>query len=70
MVSPEADMGALDASFSSTKKRLLVLLKREGPTSLEELASAVKVSKMATLKHMNAFESKGLPTYVILELKR
>ena len=60
MVSPEADMGALDASFSSTKKRLLVLLKREGPTSLEELASAVKVSKMATLKHMNAFESKGL----------
>lgn len=60
MVAPEAELGALDASFSSTKKRLLVLLKREGPTSLEDLASAVRVSKMAALKHMNAFESKGL----------
>jgi len=60
MAGREAELGALDASFSSTKKRLLVLLKREGPTSLEDLASAVRVSKMAALKHMNAFESKGL----------
>ena len=60
MIAREADMGALDASFSSTKKRLLLLLKREGATSLEDLASALRISKMAALKHMNAFETKGL----------
>jgi predicted ArsR family transcriptional regulator len=60
MIAREAETGALDASFSSTKKRLLLLMKREGPTSLEDLASAVRVSKMAALKHMNAFEAKGL----------
>jgi len=60
LIAREADLGSLDAAFSSTKKRLLLLLKREGPTSLEDLASALHVSKMAALKHMNAFESKGL----------
>jgi len=60
MIPREVQAGALDASFSSTKKRLLLLLKREGPTSLEDLASALRISKMAALKHMNAFETKGL----------
>src|SRR2546428_7947406 len=60
MIAREADMGALDVSFSSTKNRLLLLLKREGPTSVEDLASALRISKLAALKHMNAFETKGL----------
>ena len=60
MIPREVQAGALDASFSSTKKRLLLLLKREGPTSLEDLASALRISKMAALKHMSAFETKGL----------
>ena len=60
MLAREVDMGALDAGFSSTKKRVLVLLKRGGSASLTDLAGTLQISKMATLKHMNSLEGKGL----------
>src|SRR5437867_8536159 len=60
MLAREVDMGALDAGFSSTKKRVLILLKRGGSASLTDLAGTLRISKMATLKHMNALEGKGL----------
>lgn len=56
----EADAGELDAGFSSTKKQLLVTLKRDGERSLGDLAQTMGISKMAVLKHMAVLESKGL----------
>ena len=60
MIAREVDVGALDAGFSATKKRVLLLLKRGGSASLADLAGALRISKMATLKHMNGLEAKGL----------
>lgn len=56
----EADVVGLDAGFSSTKKELLVTLKRDGERSLGDLAQALGISKMAVLKHLAVLESKGL----------
>jgi DeoR family suf operon transcriptional repressor len=60
MLAREVEMGALESSFSATKKRVLLLLKRGGSASLGDLAGTLRISKMATLKHMNALEGKGL----------
>jgi predicted ArsR family transcriptional regulator len=56
----EVDRGALEAGFSSTKKQILLTLKRDGSVSLGDLARGLGLSKMATLKHLNALEAKGL----------
>ena len=56
----EVDAGGLDVGFSSTKKQILLTLKREGSVSLGDLASGLGISKMATLKHLTALETKGL----------
>ena len=56
----QVDAGGLEASFSSTKKQLLLTLKRQGSVSLADLADALQISKMATLKHLTALETKGL----------
>ena len=56
----EANPGSLDAGFSSTKKRILLILKRAGETSLGDLASALGISKMATLRHLTILETKEL----------
>src|SRR2546425_8726813 len=60
MMAREVEVGALEASFSATKKRVLLLLKRGGSASLGDLAGTLRISKMATLKHMNGLETKGL----------
>src|SRR5688572_11998737 len=60
MAVPEVDVGALDAGFSSTKKEILLTLKRNGSVSLGDLARHLGISKMATLKHLTALEAKGL----------
>ena len=60
MIAREVESGALEAGFSATKKRVLLLLKRGGSASLADLAGTLQISKMATLKHMNALEAKGL----------
>ncbi|TLZ57839.1 MAG: transcriptional regulator [Methanobacteriota archaeon] len=56
----EVDAGALDAGFSSSKKQILLTLKTQGSVSLTDLAAALKISKMATLKHLTVLEGKGL----------
>ena len=60
MMEREVQAGALEAGFSATKKRVLLLLKRGGSASLADLAGTLRISKMATLKHMNTLEEKGL----------
>jgi DeoR family transcriptional regulator, suf operon transcriptional repressor len=60
MAVPAVDIGALDAGFSSTKKEILLTLKRNGSVSLGDLARHLGISKMATLKHLTALEAKGL----------
>jgi len=56
----EVSSGALDAGFSSSKKQILLTLKRAGSVSLTELAASLHISKMATLKHLAILEGKGL----------
>lgn len=56
----EVDVGGLDAGFSSTKKQILLTLKRQGSVSLGDLADGLQISKMATLKHLTNLEAKGL----------
>jgi DeoR family suf operon transcriptional repressor len=60
MTISEVDAGALDAGFSSTKKQILLTLKRSGSVSLGELARVLGISKMATLKHVTGLEARGL----------
>src|SRR5207302_8956703 len=57
---PEVDEGGLETGFSSSKKQILLTLKTQGSVSLTDLAAALKISKMATLKHLSALEGKGL----------
>src|SRR3989454_11359234 len=56
----EVDAGSLDAGFSSTKKQILLTLKRKGSTSLTDLAGGLRISKIATLKHLTVLEATGL----------
>lgn len=56
----DVDVGGLDAGFSSAKKQILLTLKRRGSVSLTDLSTALQISKMATLKHLNSLEAKGL----------
>ncbi|HEX9341190.1 MAG TPA: metalloregulator ArsR/SmtB family transcription factor [Thermoplasmata archaeon] len=61
MMAPgEVDAGALDAGFSSAKRQILLSLKRQGSVSLTDLSLELRISKMATLKHLTALEGKGL----------
>src|SRR5438046_7113515 len=57
---PEVDEGGLEAGFSSSKKQILLTLKRQGAVSLTDLAASLGISKMATLKHLAVLEGKGL----------
>lgn len=57
---PEVDRGGLEAGFSSSKKQILLTLKRQGAVSLSDLAESLGISKMATLKHLAVLEGKGL----------
>src|SRR5881296_900983 len=56
----EVDAGGLEAGFSSAKKQILVTLKRRGTVSLTDMSAELRISKMATLKHLNSLEAKGL----------
>jgi len=49
----EVDAGGLDAGFSSAKKQILLTLKRRGAVSLSDMSEELRISKMATLKHLN-----------------
>src|SRR5205809_3964225 len=56
----EVDAGGLEAGFSSAKKQILLTLKRRGAVSLSDMSAELRISKMATLKHLNVLEAKGL----------
>ncbi len=56
----EVDQGGLEAGFSSAKKQILLSLKRRGAVSLSDMSAELRISKMATLKHLNVLEAKGL----------
>jgi len=56
----DVDAGALDAGFSSAKRQILLSLKRQGSVSLTDLSRELGISKMATLKHLQALEAKRL----------
>src|SRR5204862_7760764 len=56
----EVSSGGLEVGFSSTKKQLLLTLKKEGAVALTDLAASVHISKMATLKHLTVLETKGV----------
>lgn len=47
-------------TFSSTKRELLLLLKRDGETSLGDLARTLSISKMAVHRHVTDLEQRGL----------
>src|SRR3989441_3229463 len=56
----EVDPGGLEAGFSSAKRQILLTLKRRGSVSLSDMAGELRISKMATLKHLNVLETKSL----------
>src|SRR2546427_12220568 len=56
----EVDPGGLEAGVSSAKRQILLTLKRRGSVSLSDMAGELPISKMATLKHPNVLETKGL----------
>lgn len=60
MEAAEVSGGRLETGFSSTKKEILMVLKRDGTVSLSDLARGLGISKMAVLKHLNVLEGKGL----------
>lgn len=51
---------ASPAAFSSTKREILLFLKRHGVASLRELGDHLSISKMAVYKHVNELEKRGL----------
>src|SRR5947209_11089790 len=56
----EVDAGGLAAGYSSVKNQILLTLKRRRAVSLSDMSAELRISKMATLKHMNGLEAKGL----------
>ncbi|HXW67918.1 MAG TPA: ArsR family transcriptional regulator [Thermoplasmata archaeon] len=57
MTDPEAD--PLPTGFSSAKREILLLLKQRPGLSLEDLARARAISKVAALHHLTALEDQG-----------
>ncbi|HLF06757.1 MAG TPA: metalloregulator ArsR/SmtB family transcription factor [Thermoplasmata archaeon] len=54
-------------SFSSTKREILLILKREGEADLRKLAGALSISRMAVYRHVKELEAKGL---IVREVRR
>src|SRR5881397_4327560 len=46
--------------YGSTKREILLMLKREGQTDLQSLAEHLHISKMAVHKHVQELEEHGL----------
>ena len=55
-----ADVTASLPSFASTKREILLHLKREGEADLATLAKSLDLSKMAVYKHVKDLEEAGL----------
>jgi len=50
----------IGGGFSSPKREILLLLKRGGDPSLQQLAADLGITKVATLRHVIALEADGL----------
>lgn len=55
---PEA--GGTLVNFASTKQQILLILKREGQSDLQTVASKLGISRMAVHKHAKDLEARGL----------
>src|SRR2546425_11958013 len=52
--------------YGSTKREILLMLKREGQTDLQSLAKHLHISKMAVHKHVRELENHGLVQRITL----
>jgi len=57
---PAADSADVLPSFASTKREILLTLKRDGEVDLGTLARRLRVSKMAVYRHVKDLEASGL----------
>ncbi len=57
---PPVDSPVDYPSFGSTKREILLILKREGQSDLQTLAKRLHVSKMAVHKHAQELEERGM----------
>jgi predicted ArsR family transcriptional regulator len=57
---PAADSAGALPSFASTKREILLTLKRDGEVDLETLARGLHLSKMAVYRHVKNLEEAGL----------
>src|SRR2546427_10012800 len=57
---PLPDPSADNPVFGSTKREILLILKREGQIDLQTLAQHLGISKMAVHKHAKELEERGL----------
>src|SRR5213593_4643463 len=57
---PLPDPPANNPVFGSTKREILLILKREGQSDLQALAERLRISKMAVHKHAQELEERGL----------
>ncbi len=59
MSAPLPDPPAESPAFGSTKREILLILKREGQSDLQTLAERLHVTKMAVHKHARELEERG-----------
>ena len=57
---------ASSTTFGSTKREVLLVLKREGQSDLQSLAEHLHISKMAVHKHVQELEDQGMIQRVTL----
>jgi len=57
---PLPDPPADSPAFGSTKREILLILKRDGQSDLQTLAKRLRISKMAVHKHAQELEERGL----------
>src|SRR6058998_3335740 len=57
---PLPDPPANNPVFGSTKREILLILKREGQSDLQTLSERLRISKMAVHKHAQELEERGL----------
>lgn len=53
------------ADENSTRKNIVILLKRSGGMSIEELSKVIEITPMGIRQHLIALEKKGMVTYFI-----
>ena len=60
MGAPLPDQPAQSPAFGSTKREILLILKREGQSDLKTLAERLHITKMGVHKHALELEDRGL----------